>query len=295
MSRWLELPGHVTENPGDLPKGFRAAGVAAGIKRLLELQQPDGGWGWIGSSETHEMMTPYALYGLLRAEDSGYEIGSADAVERGLGRLEGFIGAMDESKAADRIYCMYVYSLRRPLRDEWWAWIGDLLEKELTIGLPGLPNVIEHRVTYHVSTAHEMGIFEASTGYLPRDFALALYFDPATGKESRAGRQGEQSLPVILATPDRRHAMGVYSPDLPQVYPFASGREKKGPRVLGYGYFSFPDVVKWNCVYRVKSVKPGAYSYRCLIPVGSVEEVKDAIRRLHVDKAAVPRKPGRRS
>jgi glutamate N-acetyltransferase / amino-acid N-acetyltransferase len=32
MSRWLELPGHVTENPGDLPKGFRAAGVAAGIK-----------------------------------------------------------------------------------------------------------------------------------------------------------------------------------------------------------------------------------------------------------------------
>ncbi len=32
MSRWLELPGHVTFSPGDLPKGFRAAGVAAGIK-----------------------------------------------------------------------------------------------------------------------------------------------------------------------------------------------------------------------------------------------------------------------
>jgi glutamate N-acetyltransferase/amino-acid N-acetyltransferase len=32
MSRWLELPGHVTENPGDLPGGFRAAGVACGIK-----------------------------------------------------------------------------------------------------------------------------------------------------------------------------------------------------------------------------------------------------------------------
>jgi glutamate N-acetyltransferase/amino-acid N-acetyltransferase len=32
MSRWLELPGHVTEHPGDLPQGFRAAGVAAGIK-----------------------------------------------------------------------------------------------------------------------------------------------------------------------------------------------------------------------------------------------------------------------
>ncbi|MCW2501887.1 MAG: argJ, partial [Actinomycetia bacterium] len=31
-SRWIEVPGHVTERPGGLPKGFRAAGVAAGIK-----------------------------------------------------------------------------------------------------------------------------------------------------------------------------------------------------------------------------------------------------------------------
>jgi len=32
LSRWLEVPGHVTENEGDLPKGFRAAGVACGLK-----------------------------------------------------------------------------------------------------------------------------------------------------------------------------------------------------------------------------------------------------------------------
>ncbi|MDA0174808.1 bifunctional glutamate N-acetyltransferase/amino-acid acetyltransferase ArgJ [Solirubrobacter taibaiensis] len=47
-SRWLEVPGHVTENPGDLPKAFRAAGVAAGIKPsggmdvgLLVCSEPD--------------------------------------------------------------------------------------------------------------------------------------------------------------------------------------------------------------------------------------------------------------
>ena len=47
-SRWLEVPGHVTENPGDLPRGFRAAGVAAGIKPsggmdvgLLVCSEPD--------------------------------------------------------------------------------------------------------------------------------------------------------------------------------------------------------------------------------------------------------------
>ena len=32
MSRWLEVPDHVTENEGDLPAGFRAAGVACGLK-----------------------------------------------------------------------------------------------------------------------------------------------------------------------------------------------------------------------------------------------------------------------
>ncbi|HWK27963.1 MAG TPA: bifunctional glutamate N-acetyltransferase/amino-acid acetyltransferase ArgJ [Solirubrobacter sp.] len=32
MSRWLTRPEHVTEAPGDLPGGFRAAGVACGLK-----------------------------------------------------------------------------------------------------------------------------------------------------------------------------------------------------------------------------------------------------------------------
>ena len=32
MSRWLELPGHVRERAGELPAGFRAAGVTAGLK-----------------------------------------------------------------------------------------------------------------------------------------------------------------------------------------------------------------------------------------------------------------------
>lgn len=48
MSRWLQRPEHVTESPGDLPKGFKAAGVAAGIKPsggmdvgLLVCSEPD--------------------------------------------------------------------------------------------------------------------------------------------------------------------------------------------------------------------------------------------------------------
>ena len=149
---------------------------------------------------------------------------------------------------------------------------GHLLEKQVTVGMPGFPNVIEHRVTYYVPTDFSQATFEASTGYMPREFSLALYYDPGAGSEREAGdRQGEQPLPVILATPDRLHAMGVYSPDLPRAG-------------LGYGRFFFPDVVKWNCVFREKGVKAGAYRYRCLVVLGTVDEVQETMRRLHASQ-----------
>jgi uncharacterized protein YfaS (alpha-2-macroglobulin family) len=103
--------------------------VAGGIKRLLELQQPDGGWGWHGGSQTHEMMTPYALFGLLQAEKAGYSIPNEDAIKRGLDRLKQFIDGMGEHQTADRIYCMYVYSHRRDIQADWWKFIAAQREK----------------------------------------------------------------------------------------------------------------------------------------------------------------------
>ena len=99
--------------------------VDMGIKRLLELQQPDGGWGWNGNSQTHEMMTPYALYGLMEAEKSGYKIPNEQAVQRGFVRLRQFIEGMGEAQVADRLYCMFVYSHREKLQDPWWAFIEE--------------------------------------------------------------------------------------------------------------------------------------------------------------------------
>ncbi len=93
--------------------------VAAGIKRLLDLQQADGGWGWNGTSQTHELMTPYALYGLLQAEKAGYATLNETAIQRGLHRLRSFIDAMNDGQAADRIYCLYVYTHREPFTEEW--------------------------------------------------------------------------------------------------------------------------------------------------------------------------------
>jgi hypothetical protein len=115
------------KNPGleaKLPKC-----VDMGIKRLLELQQPDGGWGWNGNSATHEMMTPYALYGLLEAEKAGYPIPNEHAVQRGLTRLRGFIDNMGEDQTADRIYCMYVYSHREEMQEKWWTFMEEQSNK----------------------------------------------------------------------------------------------------------------------------------------------------------------------
>jgi hypothetical protein len=112
--------------------------------------------------------------------------------------------------------------------------------------------------------------FEASTGYVPKEFSGAIYYDPKQNKEIDPGdHQGEQSLPVILFTEDKHYAMGVYSPELPQ----------KGWKV-GYGRFTFPSVNKWNCVFRESNVKPGPYQYRCLIVLGTLDEVENTVQRL---------------
>jgi hypothetical protein len=146
-----------------------------------------------------------------------------------------------------------------------------ILDKRLTIGLPNFPNVIEHKVVFHVPDHFSQGVFGASTGYLTKDFVGAIYYDPQQGKEIDPGdRQGEQELPVILFTPDKRYSMGVYSPELPQ----------KGLKA-GYGRFALPNNVnKWNCVFRENNVKPGPYEYRCLIILGTLSEVEDTIQRL---------------
>ncbi len=65
--------------------------IEAGQKRLIALQQPDGGWGWQGSSETHEMMTPYAMFGLLAAEEAGYPCPNPNTIPNGMARLKQYL------------------------------------------------------------------------------------------------------------------------------------------------------------------------------------------------------------
>jgi hypothetical protein len=149
----------------------------------------------------------------------------------------------------------------------------DTLLKRTTVGHRDIPNVIDFLVTLNVGEPHQSVVFEALTGYMPPEFSQFLTFDPATSEVAPlSAGQGEQPLPLIVSTKDRQFAVGVYSPD-PQP---------------GYGRFQFLDkpgvkgwnAVKWNCVFRTGAVRPGPLTYHCFLAIGTVEEVRTALRNL---------------
>ena len=48
--------------------------VAAGLRRVSDLQHEDGGWGWWKTDENHPFMTAYALFGLAEAKRAGANV-----------------------------------------------------------------------------------------------------------------------------------------------------------------------------------------------------------------------------
>jgi hypothetical protein len=159
----------------------------------------------------------------------------------------------------------------RALSDHW-------LSRRVRIGYKGLPHAIEYEVTFTVPEGerHTYAQFEALTGYMPADFRVFWKFDAASGKlRPLDDGPGEQSDPVVLATENGSHAMGIFSPDQPS----------KGFERAGYGRFRFEKekVNKWNCVFRIQSEKGIAaerYSYRMFVVAGSLADVEQTLAAL---------------
>lgn len=97
---------------------------------------------------------------------------------------------------------------------------------------------------------------------------------------------GEQGLPVIAATADGGHAMGVWSPAVAQT----TGR----PATYGRFWFERQQVAKWNCVVREAapandpqaSLAAGTYRYLAWVAVGTREQVCDTLATLRKRPAA---------
>lgn len=155
---------------------------------------------------------------------------------------------------------------------------GDVLAKRVILGAEGVANAIAYRATFTTAQAHAQATFEAATAYMPGAFNRFLTYDPATGAlEPLSAGPGEQTKPVILATPDGARALGVYSPALPQA-----------GQASGYGRFDFSHLpgagnatVKWNCVFREGAIPAGTRSYTCYALVGTLDDVTQGMSALH--------------
>jgi hypothetical protein len=151
-----------------------------------------------------------------------------------------------------------------------------VLTKDVRIGYGSWTQALDYRVTFTVPphARHTSAQFEALTGYMPPEFSRFWRFNPETLKlEPLSDGPGEIKDPVVLATPDGQHAMGIYAPPQPQPH-------TTGPT---YGRWRFTEqhVVKWNCVFRVHAaagLRTGDYSYRMLVPVGTRAQVEEMIR-----------------
>jgi hypothetical protein len=151
-----------------------------------------------------------------------------------------------------------------------------IFTKDVTIGFERWPQALDYRVTFSVPAGarHVAAQFEALTGYMPEEFSRFWEFNPATGKlQPLSDGPGEIKNPVVLATPDGKFAMGIFAP--PQAQP-----DTRGP-TFGRWKFDWAHVVKWNCVYRVQNsqgVRDGDYSYRMLVPIGTLAQVEAMLR-----------------
>jgi hypothetical protein len=157
-----------------------------------------------------------------------------------------------------------------------------LLTKRVRVGYKNLPHVVQYDVTFSlpIGEHHNYAQFEALTGYMPPEFEKFWRYNPQKDAlEPLSDGPGEQRYPVVLATADGSHAMGVYSPDQPS----------EGFENAGYGRWRFKreNVVKWNVVFRVRSadaVRAGEYPYRNFIVVGDLATVRSSLRALHDER-----------
>jgi hypothetical protein len=148
------------------------------------------------------------------------------------------------------------------------------LQKSVAVGLPDLPNVIEHTVYFTLpdDEIHTYAQFEALTCYMHKDFRNFYTVEISSQRSGDVIRRsvvarplsdgpGEQPKPVFFSTDDGKYAIGVYSSTLPQlVVPWAD---------QGFGRWRFWDTMKWNVVYRVNNPTPGAtYTFKQYIIVG---------------------------
>jgi alpha-2-macroglobulin len=104
--------------------------VNAGLKRLYNLQHPDGGWGWWTNDETHPYMTAYVVYGMSLAKKAGYNVDSTSFIT-GLNNLKDQVKNSKKIDFTTRAFMLYSLSTALNLDKD----INDSLYKKMAVNL----------------------------------------------------------------------------------------------------------------------------------------------------------------
>jgi hypothetical protein len=158
-----------------------------------------------------------------------------------------------------------------------------LLTKTVDIGIGKYPQMLYYRTDFVLppEVRHVAAQFEALTGYMPEEFTNFWQFNLQSGKlESLDDGPGEIQNPIVFATADGRHAMGIYGMQLARRIQADPSFNQTGPS-YGRWRFKAEKVVKWNCVYRVRDpngIPTGTYWHPMLVPIGTLSDVEAMLR-----------------
>lgn len=142
--------------------------------------------------------------------------------------------------------------------------------------LPGYDNVLEHRISFDLARPRALAQFEVLTAYMPEHFDTFYRFNPRNARmEPLDDGPGEQKYPVVLATRDGAHALGLYTPQ-------SQGAGFKGP---GYGRWRFDRarVTKSNVVFRQENAAAGSHRFLVFSVFGTLEDVRATLIKLRRD------------
>ena len=91
--------------------------VSSGIRRLVDMQHDDGGWGWWKTDGNHPFMTAYALWGLDEARRAGVKVDSY-RIDNGARALSKMYLTYPRAEPDLKMYMAYVLRRSMPEGDE---------------------------------------------------------------------------------------------------------------------------------------------------------------------------------
>ncbi|MBI3576857.1 hypothetical protein HY086_02325 [Candidatus Gottesmanbacteria bacterium] len=167
-----------------------------------------------------------------------------------------------------------------------------ILEKNVKIGWQNLDNVIEYVSNITIPQDQNLDVPIRSmilvhpAIYMPTDFSVFYRYDLRTASLSQLmPAYGYSPIPAILATPDGKYSLGLYTPDI-SWSGFPDNEQKAYTGYATLDWRSFGNTMLLSTRIPVKpeaksTFDPGTYAYRSYLIIGTLANVQNSMIRLY--------------